>query len=136
MRAKLGVQGGPFRHRDDTERGIRTTALFGDSGYAVTRAAASLGAWDLVAAGSSDVVLSQVKTRDWPGVVEMETLRSFAEPHCRKLVHPVARPSAFARRAGTRGRRSRMNSRGQRRNNPSLARRLGPIETREEFPDA
>ena len=58
------------------------------AGYAVTRAAASLGAWDIIAVSSRDVVLLQVKTRDWPGSVEMETLRSFAARHfCRKLVH-------------------------------------------------
>jgi hypothetical protein len=58
------------------------------AGYAVTRAAASLGAWDLVAIGSTDVALVQVKTRDWPGLVEMETLRLFPAPsNARKLVH-------------------------------------------------
>jgi hypothetical protein len=35
--------------------------------------AASLGAWDIIGIGSTDVVLAQVKTRDWPGSVEMET---------------------------------------------------------------
>lgn len=58
------------------------------AGYAVTRAAASLGAWDLVAIGSTDVVLVQVKTRDYPSAAEMETLRNFAAPpNARKLVH-------------------------------------------------
>ena len=45
-----------------------------------TRAAASLGAWDIVGIGSTDIVLVQVKTRDWPGSVEMETLKLFAAP--------------------------------------------------------
>jgi hypothetical protein len=60
------------------------------AGYACTRAAASLRAWDIIAIGSADVVLVQVKTRDWPGSVEMEmeTLRLFpAPPGVRKLVH-------------------------------------------------
>jgi hypothetical protein len=58
------------------------------AGYACTRAAASLGAWDIIAIGSADIVLVQVKTRDWPGSVEMETLRLFpAPPGVRKLVH-------------------------------------------------
>jgi uncharacterized protein with GYD domain len=66
----------------------RSKALLEASGYAVTRAAASLGAWDLVAVGTTDFVLCQVKTRDWPGSVEMETLRLFPCPsNCRKLVH-------------------------------------------------
>jgi hypothetical protein len=30
----------------------------------------------------------QVKTRDWPGSVEMETLQTFTvPPNCRRLVH-------------------------------------------------
>lgn len=57
-------------------------------GYRTTRAAASLGAWDIIGIGSTDVVLVQVKTRDWPGLVEMEALQSFpCPPQCRKLVH-------------------------------------------------
>ena len=57
-------------------------------GYRCTRAAASLGEWDVIGIGSTDMVLVQVKSRDWPGSVEMEALRSFpAPPNCRKLVH-------------------------------------------------
>lgn len=66
----------------------RSARLLEAAGYRVTRAAASLGAWDLVAIGSADVVLCQVKTRDWPAAVEMEALASFPAPaNCRKLVH-------------------------------------------------
>jgi Holliday junction resolvase len=66
----------------------RSMRLLEAAGYSVTRAAASLGAWDLVAISSKDVALIQVKTRDWPGTVEMETLRGFmVPPFCRKLVH-------------------------------------------------
>lgn len=66
----------------------RSARLLEAAGYAVTRAAASLGAWDLVGVSSTEVVLCQVKTRDWPGLAEMETLREFAAPPCaRKLVH-------------------------------------------------
>ena len=50
------------------------------AGYRCTRSAASLGEWDLIGIGSRDVVLVQVKTRDWPGSVEMETLREFTAP--------------------------------------------------------
>jgi hypothetical protein len=52
-------------------------ALYLRAGYACTRAAASLGAWDIIGIGSTDIVLCQVKTRDWPGTVEMETLKAF-----------------------------------------------------------
>lgn len=58
------------------------------AGYSVTRAAASLGAWDLVGIGATDVVLVQVKTRDWPGSAELETLNAFPAPaNARKLLH-------------------------------------------------
>jgi Holliday junction resolvase len=58
------------------ERG--SMRLLEAAGYAVTRAATSLEAWDIIAVSSRDVVLHEVKTRDWPGIVEMETLRAFA----------------------------------------------------------
>jgi hypothetical protein len=58
------------------------------SGYACTRAAASLGVFDVVGIGPSDIVLVQIKTRDWPGAVEMESIRNFAAPPgTKKLLH-------------------------------------------------
>ena len=66
----------------------RSMALLERAGYSVTRAAASLGAWDIIGIGSADVVLVQVKSRDWPSAEEMETLRLFrCPPNCRRLVH-------------------------------------------------
>jgi len=66
----------------------RSIAVLEAAGYACTRAAASLGVWDIIGIGSADIVLVQVKTRDWPGAVEMETLKLFSAPgSCRKLVH-------------------------------------------------
>ena len=66
----------------------RSITLLEAIGYRCTRAAASLGAWDIIGVGSTDLVLVQVKTRDWPGSAEMETLQDFpCPPHCRKLVH-------------------------------------------------
>jgi Holliday junction resolvase len=66
----------------------RSIRLLEAAGYACCRSAASLGAWDIIGIGSTDVVLVQVKTRDWPGSAEMETLRLFiTPPNCRKLVH-------------------------------------------------
>jgi hypothetical protein len=47
------------------------------AGCARTRAAASLGAWDIIGIGSTGLVLCLGKTRDWPGTVEMETLKAF-----------------------------------------------------------
>ena len=58
------------------------------AGYACTRAAASLGAFDVIGVGSTDVVLVQVKTRDWPGAAEMGQIERFpVPPNARKLVH-------------------------------------------------
>jgi Holliday junction resolvase len=66
----------------------RSIEILEAAGYRCTRAAASLGAWDVIGVGSTDVVLLQVKTRDWPGSVEMEALCAFAvPPNCRRLVH-------------------------------------------------
>ena len=63
-------------------------AILEAAGYRCTRSAASLGAWDIVGIGCSDVVLVQVKSRDWPGAVEMESLRQFRVPaNTRKLIH-------------------------------------------------
>ena len=66
----------------------RSIRLLEAAGYACTRAAASLGVWDIIGIGSTDFALVQVKTRDWPGSVETETLQAFAAPpNTRKLIH-------------------------------------------------
>jgi hypothetical protein len=66
----------------------RSIALLEASGYACTRAAASLGVFDIVGVGPSDVGLVQCKTRDWPGAVELETIKNFPCPSlCKKLIH-------------------------------------------------
>jgi len=66
----------------------RSIALLEAAGYRCTRSAGSLGEWDIIGIGSTDVVLCQVKTRDWPGAAEMEALKLFPAPaNCRKLVH-------------------------------------------------
>jgi hypothetical protein len=58
------------------------------AGYYCTRSGGSLGLFDVVGIGSTDIVLVQVKTRDWPGSVEMERLKSFPCPlNCRRLIH-------------------------------------------------
>ncbi len=66
----------------------RSILLLEAAGYSCTRAAASLGAWDIVGIGSTVVVLVQVKSNAWPGSAEMEVKRLFAAPpNARKLVH-------------------------------------------------
>lgn len=66
----------------------RSRDILEASGYRVTKAGGSLGVWDLIGIGSRDIVLCQVKTRDWPGSVEMEEITLFTcPPNCRKLLH-------------------------------------------------
>ena len=66
----------------------RSMRVLEAAGYAVTRSAASLGAWDIIGVSSADVVLLQCKSNRWPCPAEMETLRGFVcPPNCRKLVH-------------------------------------------------
>jgi len=63
-------------------------ALLERAGYRCTRAAASLGAWDIIGVGPTDFVLVQVKSRDWPGTVELSELIEFpTPPNTKKLIH-------------------------------------------------
>jgi len=56
-------------------------------GYRCVRAAGSLGAFDLVAVRSLDMVLVQAKSNRWPGTDEMARLREWQIPaNCRRLV--------------------------------------------------
>lgn len=72
----------------ETRNEQRSIRLLQSVGYACTRAAASLGVWEVVGIGSADVVLVKVNSRDWPGAEELEALRGFrCPPNCRKLVH-------------------------------------------------
>lgn len=47
------------------------------AGYACTRAAASLGVFDIVAVGPQGTRLVQVKSNRWPSSLEMETIELF-----------------------------------------------------------
>lgn len=66
----------------------RSMAILEAAGYVCTKAGASLGAWDIIGIGANDIVLLQVKTRDYPGSTEMEILKNFTAPHnAKKLIH-------------------------------------------------
>lgn len=66
----------------------RSMKLLEAMGYACTRAAASLGTFDIVAIGPTDIVLVQVKSNQWPRSDEMEQMRMFrAPPNARRLIH-------------------------------------------------
>lgn len=74
--------------RKGTRNEHRSIGLLEAAGYQCSRAAGSLGVFDIIGIGSQDIVLVQVKTRDWPGSVEMEAITLFAAPpNARKLVH-------------------------------------------------
>lgn len=66
----------------------RSMAILVANGYRCYRSGASLGEWDIIGIGKHDFALVQVKTRDWPGAVEMETLKMFEVPfNCKRLIH-------------------------------------------------
>lgn len=74
--------------RKGTRNEHRSIAVLEAAEYRCTRAAASLGDWDIIGVSSTDFVLVQVKTRDWPSTAEMETLKEFPAPsNARKLIH-------------------------------------------------
>lgn len=66
----------------------KSIRLLEAAGYRCTRAAASLGVFDVIGLSSSDIVLLQVKSRDFPSTVEMEAIKNFAAPsNAKKLIH-------------------------------------------------
>lgn len=66
----------------------RSRDLLEVSGYQVTRAGGSLGVFDLIGISSSDVLLVQVKTNQWPSQAELESIKQFRCPvNARKLIH-------------------------------------------------
>jgi hypothetical protein len=74
--------------RKGTAREHRSVRLSNPQVIAASEPVASLGAWDLISIGSTDVVLVQVKSRDGPGTAKMEVLREFpCPPSGRNLVH-------------------------------------------------
>lgn len=76
------------RKAKGTRNEHRSIALLEAAGYRCTRAAASLGVFDIIGISATDIVLVQVKTRDWPGSAEMESISLFTvPPNARKLVH-------------------------------------------------
>lgn len=66
----------------------RSIQLLESLGYRCVRAAASKGLFDIVAIGSADIVLLQVKSSEWPRSEELESLRIFEAPaNCKKMIH-------------------------------------------------
>ena len=74
--------------RKGTKNEHKSMRLLEAAGYSCTRAAASLGVFDIIGVSSTDVVLVQVKSNEWPRSVEMEAITAFSAPaNCRKLIH-------------------------------------------------
>jgi Holliday junction resolvase len=74
--------------RKGSKQEHRSIKLLESMGYACTRAAASLGVFDIVAISPVDVILVQVKSNRWPDSAEMEQMKLFrAPPNCRKMIH-------------------------------------------------
>ena len=66
----------------------RSRRLLEAAGYSVTRAAGSLGAWDLIGVSGTDFVLVQCKSNRPPSPAERESLALFACPaNCKRLIH-------------------------------------------------
>lgn len=71
--------------RRDEHKSMR---IFEAMGYSCTRSAASLGAFDIIGVSGTDIILCQVKHRDWPSSVEIEAMRLFvAPPNAKKICH-------------------------------------------------
>ncbi len=66
--------------RKGTAREHKTMRRLEAEGYRCTRAAASLGEWDIIAIGPNDVRLIQVKSNRWPGSEERKRMKQFAVP--------------------------------------------------------
>jgi Holliday junction resolvase len=66
----------------------RSRRLLEAAGYSVTRAAGSLGCWDLIGVSATDFILVQVKSNRLPSPAEREALADFAVPtNCKRLIH-------------------------------------------------
>lgn len=71
-----------------TRKEHQSKKLLEKMGYTVFRMAGSHGAFDLIAIGETDVLLCQVKTRDWPSGDERRLLESMVVPRiCKKIAH-------------------------------------------------
>lgn len=66
----------------------RSRRLLEAHGYRVTRAAGSMGEWDLIGMSATGVVLVQVKTDRLPSPAERQVMQDFpAPPNAVKTIH-------------------------------------------------
>lgn len=66
----------------------KTIRLLEAAGYRCTKSGSSLGVWDVIGIGPTDLVLVQVKSNRGPDPTEREAMRMFsAPPNAKKLIH-------------------------------------------------
>ena len=71
-----------------SRRERQTIELLTAQGYACTKAAGSLGVFDVIGIGPGDIVLVQCKSNRWPSSSELAAIAKFATPaNCRKIIH-------------------------------------------------
>ena len=71
-----------------TRNEYKSIRLLEAAGYICTRAAASLGVFDIVAISETDILLVQVKSNRRESAVEREQIEMFPCPtNARKLIH-------------------------------------------------
>lgn len=64
---------------------LRTVRHLEALGYRCTKAGGSLGVWDIIAIGTAETLLVQVKSNRVPAPKERKAMREFAvPPHCHK----------------------------------------------------
>ena len=80
-----GMEMGFNRKAKGTRAELRAIKQLEAAGFSCTRAAASLGVWDVIAVGVLGVRLIQVKCNRPPGRAERETMAAFQAPeNCTK----------------------------------------------------
>lgn len=86
LRGHSGLVNTAAKGRRQEHRSMR---LLESSGYRCLGAAGSFGEWDIVGLGASDMVLCQVRSRDFPGPLERRALAEWrpCPANTRKLLH-------------------------------------------------
>lgn len=79
------------RKAKGSRRERQITSVLSNRGYSYTRAAASLGAWDIIAMNDRLIILIQAKSNCWPGKKEMQKLKDFKIPDSENILKLVWR---------------------------------------------
>lgn len=75
-------------YRKGAKNEHKSIKLLEAAGYCCSRAAGSIGIFDIIAIGASDILLVQVKSNCWPRRAEIEKITNFICPvNCQKVIH-------------------------------------------------